>query len=625
MSPTHFPYSFDALLHWYHAHLLHHPALFAPAPHQLVHYHIASTPALQTTAPDAPWYQARRISSLARLQLCPPLSFLPDDVKYPLGMYMVTDPDAQPPALFAVFPRWQENDVGRGLYAHHLSWTRADHAAGGAHVQRTIFKPCPFYLGRGYMDHTSIHVPDGVPLTSTVLDALPRYKKDILELCCLPHLVETNTEPQQQQQQQPTATLHYPVCNRLQRMFERNNISGVRLFGVAAADTDASTWHFTAYLELSAHSFVLLDLENLAFELPDTSWRSVEHALLSALQKLETHPEPRAFTPPLSRSPSPEPAANMSPPPSPTHVPYTFDALLRWYHAHLRHQSPPSAHLAPAHHQLVHYDIASTPPSDTTAWYRARPIPTLARIQSCPEFPCLPCNDHSLGAYVIADPDATHPALHAVFPVWEHHSPPTNDSASVLWAHTVSWVPDAMHRNTIHPPFRNVFEVSIGVNTCSHVPLHDGVLLPMQGYDTPLFNQQTHCKEILLDMCRLPMRVPSPAPSPSPSPSPSPTVPIRHSLERMLHRNNVSRVRLFGVAHAAENQWHYTATFDLSAHSFLLDAHALSFPAPDSSWLSAQHALLYALQDLETYPEPRVPSAPSSRASTPEPEPPADL
>jgi hypothetical protein len=321
---------------------------------------------------------------------------------------------------------------------------------------------------------------------------------------------------------------------------------------------------------------------------------------------------------------------NMSPPP-PTHVPYTFDALLRWYHAHLLHQSPPTAPFAPAPHQLVHYDIASTPPSDTTAWYRARPIPTLARIQSCPEFPCLPCDDtNPLGTFVIADPDAPHPALHAVFPKWEPHSTttPTNDGApAVLWAHTVSWVPDAMHKNTIHPPFRNVFEVSIGVNTCARVPLHDGVLLPMQGYDTPLLDAQTHPKEILLDMCRLPMRGPAPAPSPSPtpSPSPSPTVPIRHSLERMLHRNNVSRVRLFGVAHAAENQWHYTATFDLSAHSFLLDAHALSFPAPDSSWLSAQHALLYALQNLETYPEPRVPSAPSSRASTPEAEPPSDL
>jgi hypothetical protein len=307
MPPTHVPFSFDPLLHWTHTHLLHHPALFTPAPHQLVHFHIASTPALQTTDPDAPWYQARRIPSLARLQLCPPLSFLPDDVKYPLGMYIVTDPDAQPPALYAVFPRWQENDVGRGLYAHHLSWTRAD-PAGGAHVQRTIFKPSSFHFGRGYTDHTSIHVPEGVPLSSSVLDPLPRYKKDILELCHLPYLVEGPAE------QQPTSTLHYPVSNRLQRMLERNNISGARLFGVAdTTDTDATgsspcTWHYTAYLELSAHSFVLLDKNNFAFELPNTSWRSVEHALLSALQKLETHPEPRASTPPLSRSPSPEPA-----------------------------------------------------------------------------------------------------------------------------------------------------------------------------------------------------------------------------------------------------------------------------------------------------------------------------
>jgi hypothetical protein len=332
---------------------------------------------------------------------------------------------------------------------------------------------------------------------------------------------------------------------------------------------------------------------------------------------------------------------------------FRFEDMLQWYHNNIDNKK----YFEGASNRCVHTHIhkshkyetvrASSPikgekPKKQLCLFLKKHITLVGRLLPSIYLPFLPTKifpskKYPNGMFVLPHLDSR--ALYFVFPL----SKSNINGQSKIFADHFTFVFDKNPKHgmlNLHQTVYKPDEDDILIGTSEKEvwnPIPNGVILPLKSYSTNVFSKFEQYANDVLDLCRLPKRIPNqqqmqqngggravPSRARSkdkPLPAKKKTKPTlrtrRHTasacaprktqvsarLTRVLLRHNIQDVRLFGFQMpdpvTRVPAWHYTCFLERSAPDPVLGEHDLAFQTSDATWRSAQHALIRRIKELE--------------------------
>jgi hypothetical protein len=260
-------------------------------------------------------------------------------------------------------------------------------------------------------------------------------------------------------------------------------------------------------------------------------------------------------------------------------------------------------------------------------------IPRVARILFLKPDPALYPNG------LFAALDLRHREMYLVFPT-EKEAAHTGERVLVADHFTLCLDAETQQRIPLHLTLYTPNPFTIAEGSSIHAlrnSFDDGVALPLEGYDTPVFRNMQMYAPTLLDACRahqmaswpaaaaaasgggrvarrarrtqrrtharIHIRLPRPPPEPPRRPQPQPQQHYRQPratrlsapLARALHQHRIAHLRLFCIRHPTDGTWHLSSFAQRTRPAPPgQDDREMACRLPDASWKTVQAAVLRA-------------------------------